>query len=64
LGFFQYGIVLDAGPSRTILFIYQWTTTKANKTGVIRECSSCLAQGKVPGSRSVVCGTGMGWMEA
>ncbi|KFP78550.1 Ectonucleoside triphosphate diphosphohydrolase 2, partial [Acanthisitta chloris] len=35
----KYGIVLDAGPSRTILFIYQWTTPKANKTGVIRECS-------------------------
>ncbi|NXS42710.1 ENTP2 diphosphohydrolase, partial [Balaeniceps rex] len=41
----KYGIVLDAGPSRTILFIYQWTTTKANKTGVIRECSSCPIQG-------------------
>ncbi|NWZ59475.1 ENTP2 diphosphohydrolase, partial [Haliaeetus albicilla] len=44
-GVFQYGIVVDAGPSRTILFIYQWTTTKANKTGVIRECSSCPVQG-------------------
>ncbi|NXS67999.1 ENTP2 diphosphohydrolase, partial [Pandion haliaetus] len=44
-GVFQYGIVLDAGPSHTILFIYQWTTTKANKTGVIRECSSCPVQG-------------------
>ncbi|NXI61920.1 ENTP2 diphosphohydrolase, partial [Anseranas semipalmata] len=41
----KYGIVLDAGPSRTILFIYQWTTTKANKTGVITECSSCIVQG-------------------
>ncbi|KAM9594718.1 ectonucleoside triphosphate diphosphohydrolase 2-like isoform 2-T2 [Morphnus guianensis] len=41
----KYGIVVDAGPSRTILFIYQWTTTKANKTGVIRECSSCPVQG-------------------
>ncbi|NXU59813.1 ENTP2 diphosphohydrolase, partial [Turnix velox] len=41
----KYGIILDAGPSRTILFIYQWTTTKANKTGVIRECSSCPVQG-------------------
>ncbi|XP_009963599.3 ectonucleoside triphosphate diphosphohydrolase 2 [Tyto alba] len=41
----QYGIVLDTGSSRTILFIYQWTTTKANKTGVIRECSSCPVQG-------------------
>uniref|UniRef100_A0A8D0FZF5 Ectonucleoside triphosphate diphosphohydrolase 2 n=1 Tax=Strix occidentalis caurina TaxID=311401 RepID=A0A8D0FZF5_STROC len=40
-----YAIVLDAGPSRTILFIYQWTTTKANKTGVIKECSSCPVQG-------------------
>ncbi|NXG74003.1 ENTP2 diphosphohydrolase, partial [Baryphthengus martii] len=43
-GVFQYGIVLDAGPSRTILFLYQWTS-KANKTGVIRECSSCPVQG-------------------
>ncbi|XP_014736589.1 PREDICTED: ectonucleoside triphosphate diphosphohydrolase 2-like [Sturnus vulgaris] len=41
----KYGIVLDAGPSRTILFIYQWTTTNANKTGVIRGCSSCPVQG-------------------
>ncbi|NXX18986.1 ENTP2 diphosphohydrolase, partial [Podargus strigoides] len=41
----KYGIVLDAGPSHTILLIYQWTTTKANKTGVIRECSSCPVQG-------------------
>ncbi|NXB17172.1 ENTP2 diphosphohydrolase, partial [Rhagologus leucostigma] len=41
----KYGIVLDAGPSRTILFIYQWTTTKANKTGVIKGCSSCPVQG-------------------
>ncbi|NXK94881.1 ENTP2 diphosphohydrolase, partial [Formicarius rufipectus] len=45
LPIFQYGIILDAGPSRTILFIYQWTTTKANKTGVIRGCSSCPVQG-------------------
>lgn len=41
----KYGVVLDAGPSRTILFIYQWTTTMANKTGVITECSSCVVQG-------------------
>ncbi|NXH13858.1 ENTP2 diphosphohydrolase, partial [Bucco capensis] len=41
----KYAIVLDAGPSHTFLFIYQWTTSKANKTGVIRECSSCPVQG-------------------
>ncbi|NXE07531.1 ENTP2 diphosphohydrolase, partial [Lophotis ruficrista] len=44
-GVFQYGIVLDAGPSRTVLFIYQWTTTNTSKTGVIRECRSCPEQG-------------------
>eukprot|EP00075_Anas_platyrhynchos_P003160 XP_005027575.2 ectonucleoside triphosphate diphosphohydrolase 2 [Anas platyrhynchos] len=41
----KYGVVLDAGPSRTVLFIYHWTTTKANKTGVITECSSCVVPG-------------------
>ncbi|XP_062446845.1 ectonucleoside triphosphate diphosphohydrolase 2-like isoform X1 [Rhea pennata] len=41
----KYGIVLDARPSHTILFIYQWTANKANNTGVIRECSSCTVQG-------------------
>ncbi|XP_075572347.1 ectonucleoside triphosphate diphosphohydrolase 2-like [Pelecanus crispus] len=41
----KYAIVLDADPSRTILFIYQWTTIQAQKTGVIRECSSCPVQG-------------------
>ncbi|XP_021269841.1 ectonucleoside triphosphate diphosphohydrolase 2-like isoform X2 [Numida meleagris] len=41
----KYGIVLDAGPPHTILFIYEWTTTKANETGVIKECSSCMVQG-------------------
>ncbi|NXT81196.1 ENTP2 diphosphohydrolase, partial [Zapornia atra] len=41
----KYGIVLDADPPRSILFIYQWTPTKANQTGLIRECSACPAQG-------------------
>uniref|UniRef100_A0A8C0QRX5 Ectonucleoside triphosphate diphosphohydrolase 2 n=1 Tax=Chelonoidis abingdonii TaxID=106734 RepID=A0A8C0QRX5_CHEAB len=40
-----YGIVLDAGPSRTTLFIYQWSASKENNTGVISEHSSCAVQG-------------------
>ncbi|NWS66242.1 ENTP2 diphosphohydrolase, partial [Crotophaga sulcirostris] len=41
----KYSIIVDAGPSRTILSVYQWTSSKANETGVIRECSSCPVQG-------------------
>ncbi|XP_053863910.1 ectonucleoside triphosphate diphosphohydrolase 2-like [Malaclemys terrapin pileata] len=41
----KYGIVLDAGPSRTTLFIYQWSASKENNTGVISEHSSCAVQG-------------------
>uniref|UniRef100_A0A674JLR1 Ectonucleoside triphosphate diphosphohydrolase 2 n=1 Tax=Terrapene triunguis TaxID=2587831 RepID=A0A674JLR1_9SAUR len=41
----NYGIVLDAGPSRTTLFIYQWSASKENNTGVISEHSSCAVQG-------------------
>ncbi|XP_043354458.1 ectonucleoside triphosphate diphosphohydrolase 2-like [Dermochelys coriacea] len=41
----KYGIVLDAGPSRTILFIYQWSASKENNTAVISEHRSCAVQG-------------------
>ncbi|XP_071622016.1 ectonucleoside triphosphate diphosphohydrolase 2-like isoform X1 [Heliangelus exortis] len=41
----KYGIVLAAGPSHTILFLYQWAPSKGNKTGVIRDWSSCPVPG-------------------
>ncbi|XP_074871477.1 ectonucleoside triphosphate diphosphohydrolase 2-like [Carettochelys insculpta] len=41
----KYGIVLDAGPSHTTLFIYQWSASKENNTGIISEYSSCAVQG-------------------
>uniref|UniRef100_A0A8C8S651 Ectonucleoside triphosphate diphosphohydrolase 2 n=1 Tax=Pelusios castaneus TaxID=367368 RepID=A0A8C8S651_9SAUR len=45
LGIGKYGIVLDADPSRTVLFIYQWSARKENNTGVISEHTSCAVQG-------------------
>ncbi|XP_075761476.1 ectonucleoside triphosphate diphosphohydrolase 2-like isoform X4 [Pelodiscus sinensis] len=41
----KFGIVLDAGPSRTALFIYRWPASKENDTGVVSDYSSCAVPG-------------------
>nr|XP_025034301.1 ectonucleoside triphosphate diphosphohydrolase 2-like [Pelodiscus sinensis] len=41
----KFGIVLDAGPSRTALFIYRWPASKENDTGVVSDYSSCAEPG-------------------
>ncbi|XP_072908232.1 ectonucleoside triphosphate diphosphohydrolase 2-like isoform X2 [Hemitrygon akajei] len=41
----KYGIVIDAGSSRTTLFIYKWLSGKENNTGVVSEESSCQVRG-------------------
>ncbi|XP_072106772.1 ectonucleoside triphosphate diphosphohydrolase 2-like isoform X2 [Mobula birostris] len=41
----KYGIVIDAGSSRTTLFIYKWLSGKENNTGVVSEESSCQVEG-------------------
>ncbi|PNJ74645.1 ENTPD3 isoform 4, partial [Pongo abelii] len=33
----RYGIVLDAGSSRTTVYVYQWPAEKENNTGVVSQ---------------------------
>ncbi|XP_051893445.1 ectonucleoside triphosphate diphosphohydrolase 2-like [Pristis pectinata] len=42
---YKYGIVIDAGSSRTTVFIYKWPSGKENNTGIVSEHSSCQVEG-------------------
>lgn len=42
----QYGIVLDAGSSRTTVYVYQWPAEKENNTGVVSQTCKCSVKGK------------------
>lgn len=44
----QYGIVLDAGSSKTTVYVYQWPAEKENDTGVVSETFKCKVKGKDP----------------
>ncbi|CAO2633175.1 Ectonucleoside triphosphate diphosphohydrolase 3, partial [Lemmus lemmus] len=41
----QYGIVLDAGSSRTTVYVYQWPAEKENNTGVVSQTFKCSVKG-------------------
>ncbi|XP_027443426.2 ectonucleoside triphosphate diphosphohydrolase 3 isoform X2 [Zalophus californianus] len=41
----KYGIVLDAGSSRTTVYIYQWPAEKENNTGVVSQTFKCSVKG-------------------
>ncbi|KAK1173403.1 ectonucleoside triphosphate diphosphohydrolase 3-like [Acipenser oxyrinchus oxyrinchus] len=41
----KYGIVLDAGSSRTTVYVYQWPAEKENNTGVVNQTLRCDVQG-------------------
>ncbi|KAB1263986.1 Ectonucleoside triphosphate diphosphohydrolase 3 [Camelus dromedarius] len=41
----KYGIVLDAGSSRTTVYVYQWPAEKENNTGVVSETFKCSVKG-------------------
>ncbi|KAG8139266.1 hypothetical protein E2320_002035 [Naja naja] len=37
----KYGIVLDAGSSRTTVYVYEWPAEKENNTGVVSQTFKC-----------------------
>ncbi|KAI2655566.1 Ectonucleoside triphosphate diphosphohydrolase 3 [Labeo rohita] len=41
----KYGIVLDAGSSRTTVYLYEWPAEKENNTGVVSETTKCQVEG-------------------
>ncbi|XP_066441158.1 ectonucleoside triphosphate diphosphohydrolase 3 isoform X2 [Eleutherodactylus coqui] len=41
----KYGIVLDAGSSRTTVYVYQWPAEKENNTGVVSQTFKCNVHG-------------------
>lgn len=41
----KYGIVLDAGSSRTTVYVYQWPAEKENNTGVVSQTCKCNVKG-------------------
>lgn len=41
----KYGIVLDAGSSRTTVYVYQWPAEKENNTGVVSQTFRCSVKG-------------------
>ncbi|XP_029442932.1 ectonucleoside triphosphate diphosphohydrolase 3 [Rhinatrema bivittatum] len=41
----KYGIVLDAGSSRTTVYVYQWPSEKENNTGVVNQTFKCNVKG-------------------
>uniref|UniRef100_A0A8D0H5D3 Ectonucleoside triphosphate diphosphohydrolase 3 n=1 Tax=Sphenodon punctatus TaxID=8508 RepID=A0A8D0H5D3_SPHPU len=41
----QHGIVLDAGSSRTTVYVYEWPAEKENNTGVVSQTYKCNVKG-------------------
>lgn len=42
----QYGIVFDAGSSRTTVYVYEWPAEKENDTGVVSQNFKCNVKGE------------------
>uniref|UniRef100_A0A8C9LAH2 Ectonucleoside triphosphate diphosphohydrolase 3 n=1 Tax=Pavo cristatus TaxID=9049 RepID=A0A8C9LAH2_PAVCR len=53
---FAYGIVLDAGSSRTTVYVYEWPAEKENDTGIVSQTFKCDVKG--PGISSYEHNTG------
>lgn len=42
----KYGIVLDAGSSRTTVYVYEWPAEKENNTGIVSQTFKCNVKEK------------------
>uniref|UniRef100_A0A3Q3WPP5 Uncharacterized protein n=1 Tax=Mola mola TaxID=94237 RepID=A0A3Q3WPP5_MOLML len=42
----EYGIVIDAGSSRSNVYLYEWPGEKENETGVVTEIMNCRVAGE------------------
>ncbi|XP_068180843.1 ectonucleoside triphosphate diphosphohydrolase 3 [Antennarius striatus] len=42
----EYGIVIDAGSSRSTVYVYDWPGEKENETGVVTELMNCKVAGE------------------
>nr|XP_033785957.1 ectonucleoside triphosphate diphosphohydrolase 3 isoform X2 [Geotrypetes seraphini] len=41
----KYGVVIDAGSSRTTVYVYQWPSEKENNTGMVNQTFKCNVKG-------------------
>uniref|UniRef100_A0A8C6URD9 Ectonucleoside triphosphate diphosphohydrolase 3 n=1 Tax=Neogobius melanostomus TaxID=47308 RepID=A0A8C6URD9_9GOBI len=41
----EYGIVIDAGSSRSNIYLYEWPGDKQNETGIVRQVKNCRVKG-------------------
>lgn len=50
----EYGIVIDAGSSRSNVYLYEWPGAKENETGIVTETLNCKVDGNAISDMKVI----------